>query len=149
MKFFIILISSIVVLITVATIMVGSKSFEGTVVEKPYETGLDWDKIQMRKSKLAWTVTINSETYRIGKNEVSISVRDSTGKPLPHAAVNVKLTRPSTNRFDKTFRTKPQQGGDFLATLDLPVYGNWDMVILVQNGSDESSFTQAIFAENR
>lgn len=149
MKISLILISTVVMLMTVATILVGSNRFDGTVVEKPYETGLDWDKTQSQKSRLAWSIDINTKGYRVGRNNVCITVRDREGRSLRQAAVTVKLTRPETIRYDRTYLTDEQQNGDYRATIDLTSYGNWDMLISVQNGADKTDFRAPIFAENR
>src|SRR5919108_6547317 len=54
MRFFIIILVIISILALSATIgalIVGMRSFEGLVVEKPYETGLAWDELQKQKKE--------------------------------------------------------------------------------------------------
>jgi len=38
----------------VTTVIVGSRSFEGIVVDKPYERGLSWDREQKERIESAW-----------------------------------------------------------------------------------------------
>ena len=55
MRFFIailVIVSVLALAATIGALVIGMKSFEGLVVEKPYETGLAWDEIQKQKMKL-------------------------------------------------------------------------------------------------
>jgi nitrogen fixation protein FixH len=55
MRFFIavlVIVSVLALAATIGALVIGMKSFEGLVVEKPYETGLAWDEIQKQKAKL-------------------------------------------------------------------------------------------------
>ncbi len=51
MRTAIILICVLALAATLGAIVVGMQTFDGLVVEKPYETGLAWDEIQRQKSK--------------------------------------------------------------------------------------------------
>jgi len=55
MRFFtavLVIVSVLALAATISALVIGMKSFEGLVVEKPYETGLAWDEIQKQKAKL-------------------------------------------------------------------------------------------------
>jgi nitrogen fixation protein FixH len=55
MRFFIavlIIVSVLALAATISALIIGVKSFEGLVVEKPYETGLAWDEMQKQKANL-------------------------------------------------------------------------------------------------
>jgi nitrogen fixation protein FixH len=146
MRTLIIAVSIIAVGATIGTIVVGGRSFDGLVVEKPYETGLDWDKTQEQKARLGWTVSTNGN-FLAGGNELLISVADGNGVKLRDAVVTVKVTRPSTVHYDKTYQTALQPDGRYRATIDLPFYGNWDVIMNVKRGKERADFTKSIFAE--
>ena len=47
-----VIVSVLALAATIGAIVIGMKSFEGLVVEKPYETGLAWDEIKKKKATL-------------------------------------------------------------------------------------------------
>ncbi len=104
MRFFIVIIVLTCILAlaaTIGTIVVGSRSFEGTVVDKPYETGLAWDEERRNQESLGWSVVLQKATYKTGKNDLIVMVHDKNGVPLSDAVVSVVVSRPSTRAFDR------------------------------------------------
>jgi nitrogen fixation protein FixH len=148
MKILITLVSIFVVAFTVVTIVVGSRNFDGVVVDKPYETGLAWDETQEQKTKLGWTVSFKENKYRMGANDVLITVRDKAGRILRSPAVNVSISRPETVRYDKTYAAVLQPDGNISASIDLPARGNWTLIVSIRQGNDQAEFTYPIFAES-
>ena len=57
---------------TLGTIIVGTRSFEGIVVDKPYEAGLAFDDREQQKSKLGWKVAVEGSQFRTGENETFV-----------------------------------------------------------------------------
>ncbi len=132
---------------TIGTIVIGSRSFEGTVVEKPYETGLDWDRTKQQEARLGWSLSIAQGKFKIGSNDLFFTVLDRDQILLRDATALVKVTRPSTVAYDKTYRSIRQPDGRYLAKIDLPRYGNWYVIVQITRGDDAASFTRSIFAE--
>ena len=132
---------------TIGTIIVGTSSFEGIVVEKPYEAGLAWDEMNKRKTQLGWTVTLGKTPLRTGRNELQVAVFDRNNTRLADADVIVTLSRPSTRAYDKQYQTVRQADGSYQAAVDIPLYGNWDVLIDVVSNKDRAGFRIAIFAE--
>lgn len=147
MRTLIIAISICVFAATVVTIIAGKRSFDGIVVEKPYETGLDWDRKQAQKARLGWDVSVNGTSFRTGRNELFITILDGNGKKVRDAAVNVKVSRPSSGAYDKTYEMALEPDGRYAASIDLSLYGNWTVIIDVRRGEDQTEFTKSIFAE--
>ena len=149
MRFFVIIIVLICILALAATIgaiVVGSRSFEGIVVDKPYEAALSWDKERRNQERLGWSVVLQKATYKTGKNDLIVLVLDKNGAPLSDAVVSVAVSRPSTRAFDSTYRTVVQPNGRYLAAIDLPLYGNWDVIIDVSRKNERTSFSNIISA---
>ena len=146
MRTLIILVSVLAVAATIGTIVVGRHSFEGIVVDKPYETGLAWDAIQQNRERLAWKTAIQQTTFTTGRNDLIVTVRGKDGLPLANALVRVNISRPSTRAFDRTFQTNQQADGSYQGTIDLPLYGNWYLNIFVSRNPDRTSFRKSIFA---
>ena len=148
MKLVITLVTVSVVVITIVTIVAGSRSFDGVVVDKPYETGLAWDKTHEQKAKLGWTVSFKENKYGMGRNDVLITVRDKAGRNLQSPVVTVGISRPETFRYDQTYSTVLQPDGKVSASIDLPVQGNWNLIVSVRQGDNQAQFTYPVFAES-
>jgi len=149
MRFLIITICLIAVGATVATIVVGSRSFEGIVAEHPYENGLAWDQVHREKTRLGWSVSVLGLPYKTGKNEMEFSVLDKNGRPLSGAVVNVALSRPATSALDRVYPARCGQDGHYRVSVDLPQFGYWDVRIEVKQQNEHCSFSEKIYAEQR
>lgn len=132
---------------TIGAIVVGSRSFEGTVVDKPYETGLAWDEARRNRESLGWSVVLQETTYQTGTNDLIVMVRDKNGFPLSDAVVSVAVSRPSTRAFDRTYRAAARPDGRYRAAIDLPLYGNWEVTIEVSRMNDRAGFNKIISAK--
>lgn len=132
---------------TIGTIIVGTRSFEGIVVEKPYEAGLAWDETERQKAKLGWKVAVEGALFRTGENELILDAVDKSGQPLANAAVTATVSRPSTRDFDKTYAAVQQKDGCYRALVVFPLYGAWDITIDVVRNSDHGVYRHAVYAE--
>ena len=79
------------------SIIVGVRSFDGTVTDNPYEKGLLWDDMRNRKSKLGWKVIIDDAKCRIGDNDVITSIMDRNNMPVDIDLISVIRSRPSSD----------------------------------------------------
>jgi nitrogen fixation protein FixH len=149
MRFFVVIIvlSCILALTaTIGAIVVGSRSFEGLVVDNPYETGLAWDSERRNQEVLGWSVALQEAAYKTGKNDLIVMVRDKNGVLLSDAVVSIVVSRPSTRALDRTYPTVVQSNGRYRTEIDLPFYGNWDVVIDVKRKKERTSFHKIISA---
>jgi nitrogen fixation protein FixH len=149
MRALIITVCILVLLLTVGTIVIGSRSFDGVVVEKPYETGLAWDKAEQQREKLGWNVSLDSPSFRTGRNDLVIMVADRDRRIIGDARVDLKVTRPSTTSFDRSYAAEPQADGRYRASVELAQPGNWDVIVRVQRGAAISDYTVHLYAERR
>lgn len=147
MRILIIVISITALAATLGAIVVGRQSFEGLVVEKPYETGLKWDESRQKQTNLGWTVSVQGAPFKTGKNELAVNIIDNSGSLITDAIITVTVSRPSTGAYDKTYRTVRQADGRYHAFIGLQLYGNWDVIIDVSRDNDRAIFKEAIFAE--
>jgi nitrogen fixation protein FixH len=143
----IIIISILTLAATIGTIVVGTSSFEGIVVEKPYETGLAWDETRRQKAELGWSVAALGAPFRKGRNELLIEAIDKTGVRLSEAVVRVTISRPATRKYDRTYQTVQETDGRYHADVELPLHGNWDVFVDVSRNNDRAVFSQTISAE--
>jgi len=146
MRLFIILVCVIAVGATIGTIVIGNRTFDGVVVDKPYESGLAWDQVRLRTANLGWTVSLSPTDFKTGKNEVQISVLDVKKLPLADAEVSVALSRPSTREYDRTYQAKRVKDGEYIVSIDIPAYGYWDLRIDVSRKEQRGSYTKHVYA---
>src|SRR5512134_959789 len=150
MRFYIAILVTVCILAlaaTIGTIIVGTKSFEGIVVDKPYETGLAWDETERQKAKLGWKVAVERTRFRTGENELIIDAVDKDGRPLTNAAVSATVSRPSTRDFDRTYAAVRRQNGRYRASVAFPLYGTWDVTIAISRNGEHGAYRSAVYAE--
>ncbi len=147
MKTLIIVVTLIGLAAVISAIVVGTKSFEGIVVENPYETGLSWDAKEKEKAPLGWKIDLRTKRFKTGENGVVLQVSDREGSPLSHAEVSITVSRPSTNAYDKVYRAVSESDGMYETHVRLPLFGYWDMNIRVFNKGRNVIFHEKIFAE--
>lgn len=131
------------------SIVVGVRSFDGTVTEHPYEEGLRWDEIQKNKSDLGWQVNIDESSLAVGENKFMISVIDRHGKPLEGSDLAVTAGRPATAEHDQHAAAVEVDKGVFRTSVDFMLKGHWDIKIDVARGGDAASFNKRIYVKKR
>ena len=142
----IIIFSTIAALTAVAgTIVVGINTFDGTVTEHPYEKGLEWDRLEKIKADLGWTCNIQNSTLKTGNNDLILELNNKKGLPLDASAVSVKVSRSSTDAYDKNYNTEKVRKGIFKVNADFPLFGYWDMTIKVTKDTDYLELKRSIY----
>jgi len=144
----VIAIVSITALLAVAgAVIVGSRSFEGIVVDKPYEKGLLWDKERKEREKSGLSVKTAPGFFKIGNNSLMVYVTDNRSAPVADANLRITISRPATNKYNSTYELRPDGSGIYSASVDLPLYGYWDAYINVVREGHDITFKEKIFAE--
>jgi len=130
----------------IGAIVVGKYTFDGTVVDNPYEQGLLWDNEQKARESSGWNIDIQPPSPTVGRNELHIHVRDRTGKSLA-AEVMLTVCRPSSKRYDRQYTALLTEKGSYAVQVDLPLYGYWDLDIGVTAENKTVLFHRTVFAE--
>jgi nitrogen fixation protein FixH len=129
------------------SIIVGSRSFDGVVVDKPYETGLAWDKVKHENAATGWQADVRESRLAEGNSELVLSVRDAAGHALQGAEVSITISRPSTKTYDRTYKAVQAADGLYKVPVLFPLYGYWDLKISILKEGKHSGFGKRIFAE--
>lgn len=145
MKALIIVIVIVVLGMVAATIIVGTRSFEGIVTERPYEKGLLWDRNRKEKMSLGWKVAFLGRDLHTGKNELVLSVIGRGGTPIQGAEVSVVVSRPSTTAFDRTYPALPSPDGLYRAVVVIPSFGYWDLRTTVFHAGNHVTFEERVY----
>jgi len=147
MKILIGIVIVVVLAAVVTTVIVGSRSFEGIVVDKPYERGLSWDREQKERIESGLDIGIKNRSFTVGKNDLLIQVTDREGRPVPDAVLMLTVSRPSTNAYDRAYRLAGSKKGMYSAPVELPLYGHWDLQITIVRNGQNLPFQREIFVE--
>jgi len=145
MKLLITLVIIIGIAAVAGSIVVGLKSFDGTVTENPYEKGLLWDDVQEKMNDLGWSIEIHGKEFTAGDNDVLISILDKNNLPLALAEVTLRISRPATATFNQYFDIIQVGNGVFSARLNFPLFGYWDIGVHVSSGGDTLYFEKRVF----
>jgi nitrogen fixation protein FixH len=133
----------------IGAVVVGIRTFDGTVVDKPYERGLSYDAVHHEKEVSGWNAEILNRDLTIGVNDILLSVVDRNDRPVTDVEVSVVISRPSSASYDKTYKTVATEKGQFRLTADLPLYGYWDAKVQVTDKSRSITFERTLFAERK
>ncbi len=147
MKTWLILITVIGCLAVAGAVIIGMKSFDGTVTDQAYEKGLAWDDIQRIKEELGWHAEMSSQQFTTGSNELFLTLTDKDNDPLLNAEVFLTIGRPSSSEYDSELNVVKTGGGLFRSTVHFPLYGYWDMHIRVVRDGYDIVFTKKVYVE--
>ncbi len=130
-----------------AALVVGTRTFEGTVVSDPYASATQFDEARHRDEALGWRVSLDATALRVGTQDVRFSLAGKDGTPLEGAEVSVKVSRPGTSRLDRNAAARGEGGGRFVARVDFPQPGIWDVQVRATRGSDRLAFDRRVQVE--
>ena len=147
MKILIGIVIVVVLAAVVTTVIVGSRSFEGIVVDKPYERGLSWDREQKDRTESGLDIEIKNRIFTVGENDLLIQLTDREQKPVPDAILMLTVSRPSSNAYDRNYRLTESKEGMYGSSVELPLYGHWDLRITIVRNGQNLLFPQKIFVE--
>ncbi len=136
MKMVLLLAVATVLALVVATVVVGSKVREETVVARPYEDGLRQDAERAARAALGLAVRVDDEAPRAGAGPLVFRLSDRQGRPLERARVTVELSRPATSRGEVRAEARETAPGRYEAELTFPSAGPWDVRFDVLVGAD-------------
>ncbi len=125
-----------------ATIWVGSRVREETVVAQPYEEGLQYDREHHARASLGWTVEVEGAPAP-GAAGLTFTVRDRRGAPV-EGAVTITAGRPDTGRGQWTVEAVPAGAGAYRADLRLPASGPWELRFDVRRGDERERITRTV-----
>ena len=149
MKLLLIIVSIIGLGAVIGSVVVGTRTFEGTIVEKPYEQGLAYDAIHHEREASGWNVEILNKELTSGTNDILLSVTDRNRKPLADAVISLSISRLASRGFDKTYKAAKTEKGQFIAKADLPAYGYWTASVQVTEKGKSITFEKTLFAERK
>jgi nitrogen fixation protein FixH len=147
MKWILALLVAAVVTVIAATIWVGARTFEGTVVADPYGTAARFDESRHHAASLGWRLSLDPGAPRAGSRPFRFGLADGTGAPLAGAEARVRFSRPGTAREDRTAPARDEGGGRYAADLAFPEPGLWDVEVVATRGGERLAFERQVQVE--
>ena len=129
-----------------ATVFIGSKVREETVVAHPYEEGLQHDAERTARAALGLAVALDDVAPLAGAAPLRFRLSDRQGRPLEGAAVQVELSRPDTSRGELRAEARETGPGRYAADLAFPAPGPWDTRFDVRLGADRVRLERRLVA---
>jgi nitrogen fixation protein FixH len=142
-----IFVAGFAVVIAVNAIMVwlAVGSFSGLYTPQPRERSLHYNDIiarQTDRDALGWQL---QATWQPQDSRLEIAIADAQGQPIGDARLHAELVRPVEKRPPVVVDMAAVDGGRYAATVDLPVRGNWDLDVVVEQGGHRFAQTRRMF----
>ncbi|MCW5750556.1 MAG: FixH family protein [Alphaproteobacteria bacterium] len=141
---------AVVVLVNGLLVFFAVSTWQGLVVEKPYEKGLAYNQAlerKMRAERLGWSLELGFVPTGAapGAGEVAARIHGAAGETLPGLAVEARISRPVENLAPIVLELPYRGEGRFAAPVVLPLPGQWDVEIVASNGIDRLDGRRRIF----
>ena len=127
MKLVLLLAVATVLALITATVVVGSKVREETVVEHPYEEGLHHDADRASRAALGLAVAVEDHAPAVGKPPLAFRLTDRQGRAVAGAKVTVEVSRPDTSHGELRAEARETAPGRYAADVAFPAAGAWDV----------------------
>jgi nitrogen fixation protein FixH len=146
MKLVLLLAVATVFALIAATVVVGSKVREETVVEHPYEEGLHHDADRASRAALGLAVAVEDDGPAAGKPPLAFRLTDRQGRVVAGAKVTVEVSRPDTSHGELRADARETAPGRYAADIAFPAAGAWDVRFDVRRGEDRVRLEKRITA---
>lgn len=123
-------------------------SWPGLETTSAYQRGLVYNRMlaaAAKQAKLDWKVDLafTQDGTRHGVLEVDLA--DRFGSVLRDAEVHAQFVRPTSEGHDLTVALAHQTGGRYLAEVELPLDGQWDIHLVALSHGEKYSLRKRVF----
>ena len=131
-------------------VYLANTSWTGLTTEEAYEKGRTYNKELARNDvqrALGWTATLQAvQQTSTGPHRVrlNLAVTDKAGQPLTGASVQVLLVRPTHEGYDREISLTEGRTGTYVAHVDLPLPGQWEVRALVSSSGRDFRLVERI-----
>jgi len=126
-------------------IWIALRTAEETVTPTPYATALHFDHDRRVREALGWEVGVADAGLHPGDCPLAVTVAGPDRSPLAGASVSVTVGRSGPDGRDRTYPAAPDGDGRYLARVDFPGYGHWDVRVDVSRGRDAASYQKRVY----
>jgi nitrogen fixation protein FixH len=128
-----------------------TSTFTGLSTEEPYQKGLAYNQnlaAAKAQDAMGWAVDAQVEPQPAQGHRVRVVVtyKDRDGKPVQGLNVNARVVRPTAAGYDSNLVFSPADPGQYVALLDLPLEGVWDMDVVAKGKDSAYQFARRLVA---
>ena len=112
-----------------------AKTFTGLDAVDPYDSGLAYNQeiaAAKAQAELGWTVEL-TRADDAGLTQITVNVKDKTGKPVGNLDASLAFHFPATRKFDRTAAAAPIAEGVYSGSAELRP-GRWDVEVTLNRG---------------
>ena len=122
-------------------------SFSGLYSDHARDHGVTYNRViaeQKARDSLGWKV---ETSWDAGSKSLLLELTEANGKPLSATRVAVELVRPAEKRPPIDLEMAGAGDGRFVATVNLPERGSWDLDILIEANGRKFAVTKRTFLQ--
>ncbi|MEO1091906.1 MAG: FixH family protein [Pseudomonadota bacterium] len=130
---------AVVLVVNATMIYAAVTTFGGLDRPKAFARGIGYNDVLAAKrvqDELGWAVTVSHEPVDGASGRLRVDLVDGDASPLGGADVRAMLERPTNAAMDFDTWLVAAGDGSYLAELDWPAVGVWDVVVFVRRGED-------------
>jgi nitrogen fixation protein FixH len=129
-------------------IVVAFQTWPGLETTNAYQRGLAYNKAlaaAAEQAELGWKVGFTFAQEGARRAVVRVDLEDRFGNLLQDAEVRARFVRPTQEGHDLTIDLPHQTGGRYLAEVELPLDGQWDVRIDATSRGQTWRLSERIF----
>jgi nitrogen fixation protein FixH len=87
------------------------------------------------KFDVAFDLGYSTEQFTIGQNSISLTLKEKSGKVVSDATITLMLSRPETNKDNKTLKPTSSENGTYtFGPFDINKPGRWQILTKIEKG---------------
>jgi len=125
-------------------------TFNGLETEDHFVKGIQYNRDiagAKAQAERGWQVALDFESPAPGKGKVVLNLHDKFGNLLKDAKVRMKFIRPTVQGYDRTIQPEYAGDGRYVAALDLPLPGIWDVRFVVEHATGDYQDQQRVWVD--
>lgn len=134
-------------LFLVGSAVYASKTFDGAIANS-YKKGMEYPKDMARLKEKGWSFAVLNPQIKAGAPaEIGLLITDKTGQPVTGAHVELEISRLTMPETLPVQEALEGEGGRYAASVQLPVYGHWQVQARVSLAGDTVQHLFKIYAD--
>ncbi|WP_431859784.1 FixH family protein [Azospirillum sp.] len=140
----------VVIAVNGAMIYFATSTFNGLETEDHFVKGIKYNQDiagAKAQAERGWKVDLAFVSPEPGKGKVTLNLHDKHGNLLKDAKVRMKFIRPTMQGYDRTITPEYAGDGRYVAALDLPLPGIWDVRLVIEHATGDYQDQQRVFVQ--
>jgi nitrogen fixation protein FixH len=128
-----------VIAVNAVFVTLAISTFTGVTTANPFKEGLAYNQVLAARDAqrdLGWQGEVSFGAAGAGSDRIAVALKDAAGRPLSGLALAGSLRRPTHADIDQTLTWQEVAPGAYEAAVALPERGNWELVVIADDGSN-------------